>query len=203
MLLAVAGAAVGGAYLGAHLTTPEQSSTTAAAALAQTVAPAPIDLPCMQTSHGCIALNPDVAQDSIGQTICVTGYTATIRPSPTYTNGVKAKLLREAGLDASHMADYQLDHVIPLAVGGHPRKLSNLQLQPWQGEDSAYEKDGLERRLQNMVCLGEVTLVDAQFCIAENWQACKAELATGNVLSGGKVVTGAEPSTEPDAPSME
>ena len=92
-----------------------------------TTAPPAIDLPCTQTSHGCIALTPDVTENTIAQTICVVGYTATVRPSTTYTNGVKSKLVREAGLDASHMADYELDHVIPLAVGGHPRKLSNLQ----------------------------------------------------------------------------
>ena len=165
-----------------------------------TPAPAPIDLPCMQTSHGCIALNPDVTAESLAQTICVVGYTATIRPSMTYTNGVKAKLLEKAGQDRSQMGAYELDHVIPLAVGGHPRKLSNLALQPWYGENSATEKDGLERRLQHMVCNGEISLTDAQFCIAEDWHACQAEIAAGHVISGGEVVTESAPSTAPVEP---
>ena len=142
----------------------------------------------MRTSHGCIALNPDVAAESLAQTVCVAGYTATVRPLTTYTKGVKAKLLRESGLDASHMADYELDHIIPLGVGGHPRKLSNLTLQPWVGENSAKEKDKLEHRLQRMVCGGQIHLVDAQFCIAEDWHKCRADIAGGRVMFGGEVV---------------
>ena len=138
----------------------------------------------MRTSHGCIALNPDVTEWSVAQTICVPGYTATVRPSSTYTNGVKAKLLRESGQDQSQMADYELDHIIPLAVGGHPRKLSDLQLQPWHGADSATDKDGLERRLQRMVCDRRIALADAQYCIAEDWQSCVASVAAGRVATG-------------------
>ena len=160
--------------------------------------PARSDLPCMATHHGCIALNPDVAQDNIAQTICIPGYTATIRPSTTYTNGVKKKLMTEAGLDKSQMSDYELDHLIPLAVGGHPRKLSNLQLQPWSGENSATEKDGLERRLQRLVCRGDISLADAQYCIAEDWHACQAAVAAGRVLPGGRVVTESVSDASPD-----
>jgi hypothetical protein len=87
--------------------------------------------------------------------------------------------MREAGLDESLMAQYELDHIIPLAGGGHPRKLSNLQLQPWKGENGATGKDGLERRLQNMICHGQVSLIDAQYCIAENWRQCLADIERG------------------------
>jgi hypothetical protein len=78
------------------------------------------------------------------------GYTESVRPATAYTNGVKAKLIREAGLDERLMSQYELDHIIPLAAGGHPRKLSNLQLQPWKGENGATGKDGLERRLRRV-----------------------------------------------------
>ena len=40
-------------------------------------------------------LNPDVRQDTIQQTICTPGYTASVRPATTYTNGVKTKLIRD------------------------------------------------------------------------------------------------------------
>jgi hypothetical protein len=66
------------------------------------------------------ALSADVHQDNIEQTICVSGYTATVRPSTTYTNGVKLKLLKEQGLSASAAADFELDHRVPLALGGKP-----------------------------------------------------------------------------------
>jgi hypothetical protein len=135
------------------------------------------DLPCIETTHGCISENPDVTQETIERTICVSGYTKTVRPSTSYTKGVKRKLLREAGIDESLTGQYELDHIIPLAVGGHPRKLSNLMLQPWYGEKGAHKKDGLERRLQGMVCRGDLSLLDAQRCIAEDWVACDAELS--------------------------
>jgi hypothetical protein len=133
------------------------------------------DLPCVQTSHGCIPLNPDVTEVTVRQTICVPGYTKAVRPSSSYTNGVKAKLLREAGLDGSLMPDYELDHIVPLELGGHPRKLANLTLQPWDGEHGAWRKDLLERRLHVLVCRGELQLSEAQACIAEDWEACEAK----------------------------
>jgi hypothetical protein len=152
---------------------------------ASTRTPNPIDLPCMQTSHGCIALNPDVTPANIFQTICVSGYTRTVRPGTGYTNGVKSKLLREAGLGGERMADYELDHIIPLAVGGHPRKRSNLMLQPWTGANGAIVKDALEVQLQHRVCSRQMELAAAQHCIAEDWQACaKALKAAGPVPSG-------------------
>lgn len=36
-----------------------------------------------------VALNPDVHQDNIDKTICVSNYTKTVRPSTSYTNDVK------------------------------------------------------------------------------------------------------------------
>jgi len=77
------------------------------------------------------ALNPDVTQYTIAQTICVPGYTKSVRPAPSYTHGVKALLLKRSGLDPSMEPDYELDHIVPLALGGHPRKLDNPELQPW------------------------------------------------------------------------
>jgi hypothetical protein len=133
------------------------------------------NLPCVQTGHGCIPLNPDVTEDTINQSICVPGYTKTVRPSKTYTNGIKAKLLRENGLDESQMSRYELDHIVPLGLGGHPRKLANLALQPWDGEHGAIRKDLLERRLQVLVCRGELQLTEAQVCIADGWEVCDAK----------------------------
>ena len=116
------------------------------------------------------ALNPDVQQVTIQQTICVTGYTASVRPSTTYTNGVKLKLLREQGLPASAANEFELDHRIPLALGGHPRNLQNLVLQPWEGKDGAKVKDRLERRLQQLVCTGKLLLDDARRAVYLDWQ---------------------------------
>jgi hypothetical protein len=45
--------------------------------------------PCIKTTHGCIALSPDADEDTIYATICVSGYTKSVRPATSYTNGVK------------------------------------------------------------------------------------------------------------------
>jgi len=113
-----------------------------------------------------------VTPNTLGDTICASGYTKSVRPASSYTNGVKSKLMRDAGIDLAHKRDYELDHIVPLALGGHPRKPSNLALQPWDGPEGAHMKDILEVRLQKLVCRGQVPLLDAQQCIADDWQAC-------------------------------
>ena len=117
------------------------------------------------------SVNADVTQANIDRTICMPGWTATVRPSTGYTNGVKAKLLREQGLPASEAARYELDHVIPLALGGHPRKLDNLMLQSWDGAWSARTKDRLEVKLKALVCRGQLSLERARHAIATDWIA--------------------------------
>lgn len=116
------------------------------------------------------ALNPDVRQDTIQQTICIAGYTASVRPWTAYTNGVKARLLRERGQTQVSADEYELDHIVPLALGGHPRNLKNLMLQPLEGDDGAKQKDRLERRLQVLVCAGKLLLNDARSAIYFDWQ---------------------------------
>jgi hypothetical protein len=131
--------------------------------------------PPLTTTHGCIALNPDVTEATVGQTICIPGYAKSVRPATNYTRGVKAKLLREAGIDESRTSDFELDHIVPLALGGHPRKLSNLELQPWAGEHGATRKDALEVRMHALVCHHAMTLTNAQACVAEEWEGCAAK----------------------------
>ena len=116
------------------------------------------------------ALLADVTQASISTTICTPGWTATVRPSTSYTQGVKSKLLKEAGMNPDRAVDYELDHFVPLALGGHPRSLDNLWLQRWDGEWNAHVKDRLERRLQVMVCEGRLTLRAAQAAVERNWK---------------------------------
>src|SRR5439155_27135550 len=46
-------------------------------------------------------LNPEVTQATIGRTICVRGWTRTIRPPSAYTSGLKLEQLRRLGLRRS------------------------------------------------------------------------------------------------------
>jgi hypothetical protein len=70
-----------------------------------------------------------------------------------------------------HAIKYELDHFVPLAVGGHPRAEDNLWLQRWDGAWNARVKDRLERRLQVMVCAGEIDLYTARTAIQHDWHA--------------------------------
>lgn len=85
--------------------------------------------------------------------------------------------MREQGLDPDSASDYELDHIVPLALGGHPRNLKNLMLQPWDGEGGAKRKDRLEVKLQCLVCSGQVQLDEAQDAIYTDWQAAYHQYA--------------------------
>lgn len=98
--------------------------------------------------HG--ATDPHVTQRTIHSTICTRGYATSVRPPLSYTAPIKRRLL--AGRPA---IDYQLDHIIPLELGGAPRDLANLWLEPiWE----AHIKDHQENALHDAVCAGAVTL---------------------------------------------
>jgi hypothetical protein len=123
---------------------------------------------CVQTATSCVALNPDVTATSIDQTICVPGFTAHLRPDAGYVSDIKDRLGREGGLGADVAGAMILDHIIPLALGGHPRDPSNLQL---QDVAESHRKDRIELKLHCLVCSGQVPLSEAREAIAADWQA--------------------------------
>lgn len=86
--------------------------------------------------------------------LCVPGYSSTIRPPVSYTQALKRRLAR--GRDVHN---YELDHLIPLSIGGHPTSPRNLWMEPWS---QAKKSDPLEWRLHREVCAGEKTLRAAQ-----------------------------------------
>lgn len=126
----------------------------------------------LASSAGAQLLNSQVTQLTIDSTICVAGWSATVRPPTSYTNRVKRRLMAQAGLPWSARADYELDHGVPIVLGGHPRSVHNLHLQPWHGPDGAYAKDAVERRVRAMVCSGQLDLLRAQLCMADDWRTC-------------------------------
>ena len=106
-----------------------------------------------------LPLNPAVTQENIGETICIPGWTKTVRPSARYTARIKIKLIRELELPEELLTDFELDHQIPLALGGAPSDPRNLELQPW---DEAPQKDAVEACLARAVCAGKITLDEAR-----------------------------------------
>jgi hypothetical protein len=103
-------------------------------------------------------LNPDVTQATIGSTICVHGWTRTVRPSSTYTGDLKLQQMGEYGVRGSP-SRYQEDHLISLELGGDPVDPRNLWPQPRPWADRV---DTVENELNDAVCSGRLTLAQAQ-----------------------------------------
>ena len=130
-----------------------------------------------------IPLNPDVTEDTLDSTICVSGYTKTVRPPVSYTNKLKLALMKLDGIPRSRASEFELDHHVPLTLGGAPKDPRNLQLQAWAvtmrgwtGETAAKVKDKIEVKLNHLVCSGAMPLAEAQVCIWNDWRACAAGL---------------------------
>ena len=104
------------------------------------------------------ALNPDVTQATVGQTICRTGWTRTIRPPTTYTNDLKQKGLAQYHLRGPPSA-FQEDHLISLELGGAPTDPRNLWPEPYPRASAV---DQIENELNHRVCTGSLTLAEAQ-----------------------------------------
>jgi hypothetical protein len=121
------------------------------------------------------ALDPRVRQDNIGSTICLSGYSAQVRPPTSYTTPLKRQLMAAYGLADQPVADFELDHLISLELGGAPRDPANLWPEPWTGMMNARQKDTVENFLHDQVCGGQLTLADAQRIIASNWPRVAAE----------------------------
>jgi hypothetical protein len=122
------------------------------------------------------AINPDVTQSNIAQTICLNGWTATIRPPREFADNLKIELIRQRHLPGGPR-DYQLDHWVPLEIGGHPTDRHNLWPQP---KADARLKDLLERALHTAVCGSKLTLTAAQQCLLHQatWTACARRMHT-------------------------
>ncbi|MBV1702604.1 MAG: hypothetical protein KGQ46_12365 [Hyphomicrobiales bacterium] len=127
------------------------------------------------------AYNPAITQGNISITICVPGFAKRQRPPRSLIARYKKKLLRR--YNASHatrrsLKDFELDHLIPLELGGAPFDRRNLWLEPWhvEGRNGARRKDVFEGRLHRAVCAGKITLKAAQAAIAADWLQARAAL---------------------------
>ncbi|HWD64002.1 MAG TPA: hypothetical protein VG405_02410 [Solirubrobacteraceae bacterium] len=141
----------------------------------QTVQPQPASGSCHAIGHGLLtrpdprctpgALNPNVRQSDIRQTICVTGWTATVRPPEPITESEKQASMA-AYRDTSSLSGYEYDHLVPLELGGATNDPRNLWPEPGA---SPNPKDTVELELRDRVCDGRMTLAQAQREIASNW----------------------------------
>ncbi|MDN7630975.1 hypothetical protein [Burkholderia cenocepacia] len=127
------------------------------------------DLPNPSLTPG--AIDSNVTQANIHETICLKGYTKSIRPPAYFTNALKRRQIREYGYVDRNPRDYEEDHLVALSIGGHPTDERNLWPQPRDSEWNADRKDELEFVLYKMVCGSELSLKDAQSEMAGDWIA--------------------------------
>ena len=130
------------------------------------------------------ANNPDVTQDNIQTTICVSGYTSKIRPPVSYTDALKKQQIPQYGYTDTNLADYEEDHLIALEDGGHPTDPHNLWPQPRHTEPwNASFKDTLENVLHGMVCAGQLPLDTARKALATDWVAAYRQYVPHSIFA--------------------
>jgi hypothetical protein len=119
--------------------------------------------------------SPAVAQGTIDRTICVTGYTKTVRPPESVTEPEKRAAIAAYGdYRGSRLSGYELDHLVPLSLGGAPNSAANLWPEPDYPGGHAHSfqlnpKDRVEVRLRALVCERRVSLSAARRALATDW----------------------------------
>jgi len=123
------------------------------------------------------SVNPAVTPETLKQTICKVGWTATVRPPASDTGPVKKTAMRAYGETASSSGTTEFDHLVPLEAGGSD-DVSNLWPEPSDlpGHGFNNSKDHLENLIKSAVCSGKVSLGAAQLAIATNWTTAQAKL---------------------------
>jgi hypothetical protein len=123
------------------------------------------------------ALTPGaVATTDVG-IVCRPGYATSVRPTGALWRHLKDEAYDRYGLSQGHrsMIDahgvrqpaYEVDHLVPLEIGGDPTDIRNLWPEPIE---SARVKDEVENELHEMVCSGGMPLAQAQAAIAHDWK---------------------------------
>jgi hypothetical protein len=113
--------------------------------------------------------------------------------------------MRRYGLPAGSHPDFEVDHLVPLEIGGADDD-SDLWAQPRRSIEptwNAEKKDELEFRLRELVCSGALDVATAQNEIASDWVAAYAkyvgrgeETATVSTLGRAKADRAATGVTE-------
>jgi hypothetical protein len=82
----------------------------------------------------------------------------------------RSAVLRSYGWDPATTRKYELDHLIPLELGGS-NDAANLWPEPGGLEYGFARKDRLENALHRLVCTGQLDYREAQQAIAADWWA--------------------------------
>jgi hypothetical protein len=123
-------------------------------------------------------LTPGAERTTDTALVCSPGYATRIRPQ-----GLLWRRLKDEAYNRYHIPRgqrsttdangrrypaYEIDHLIPLELGGDPTDIRNL----WPESIAlAKQKDQLENRLHSAVCSGTLSLSEAQTLISTDWLA--------------------------------
>ncbi len=182
--------------------TPESTATSAPAATkaAPPVKAAPASKPAPTVVQAGVA-GPDsrltpgsILAASTTARVCTSGYSASVR---NVTTATRQQVFAAYGIAYPPAAGaYELDHRIPLELGGD-NAATNLWPEPYHtGVGSADVKDHLENHLHALVCSGQVSLAAAQHAMAGDWWAAAAKYNPMSV----RTVTVTKPT--PAAPAL-
>lgn len=128
------------------------------------------DLPDPSLTPG--ALDPEVMQSNIKESICKAGHftwTEGHMPPKSFLEKTEKEQIAAYGYPDENMKHYQMDHLVPLSLGGSPTEAKNIWPQALISKWSARRKDYLEGILHEKVCKGEISLSQAQEEIRINW----------------------------------
>lgn len=139
---------------------PPASTTTTTRPVARPATSVPSDVPTPNPR-----LTPGAIQSSDTGAVCTPGWASAHRD---VSESTKDAVAAEYGL--SSRSGYEIDHLIPLEIGGS-NSVANLWPEPYDSSYGAIEKDGLEDWLHEQVCDGSLALAAAQHEIAQNWYA--------------------------------
>lgn len=108
----------------------------------------------------------DVFANVTAPQICKAGYASSVRDVP---QSEKDQVFSEYGVTQHPPGAYEIDHLISLELGGS-NDIRNLWPEAALPKPGFHEKDRVENYLHDQVCLGKMTLQDAQSAIATNWK---------------------------------
>lgn len=116
------------------------------------------------------------------ETVCTSGYTAKVRNVTTFT---KNKIYSAYGIAKHSASTYEIDHLIPLELGGS-NDITNLWPEAASPKPGFREKDKVENYLHKQVCLGAMSLQDAQQIMATDWQKGQVSSDVNTAISANQ-----------------
>ncbi len=97
--------------------------------------------------------------------ICVDGYTESVRKVSPST---KKEVFRRYGIPYEKRAEYQVDHLIALGLGGS-NDISNLWPEKYDLDYGVAAKMRLESYFYRLMCSGKMAPAEIQAKMADNW----------------------------------